>query len=207
MPDPISWSHAAPFLIAALVGGYLLGSVPFGLVVTKLAGLGDVRSIGSGNIGATNVLRTGRKDLAFATLVLDGGKGAAAVLIAMLWGPDMALVAGFGAVVGHLFPIWLKFKGGKGVATTLGVVGALAWPVGIACCVTWLVVAAAARYSSLAGLLSLASAPVFSWYILGDLQMVELTAAIAILIWFKHHENIRRLLKGEETKIGQKKAE
>ncbi|TQV80962.1 glycerol-3-phosphate 1-O-acyltransferase PlsY [Denitrobaculum tricleocarpae] len=207
MPDPISWSHAAPFLIAALVGGYLLGSVPFGLVVTKLAGLGDVRSIGSGNIGATNVLRTGRKDLAFATLVLDGGKGAAAVLIAMLWGPDMALVAGFGAVVGHLFPVWLKFKGGKGVATTLGVIAALAWPVGIACCVTWLLVAAAARYSSLAGLLSLASAPVFSWYILGDLQMVELTAAIAILIWFKHHENILRLLKGEETKIGQKKTE
>ncbi len=207
MPDPISWSHAAPFLMSALFGGYLLGSVPFGLVITKLAGLGDLRAVGSGNIGATNVLRTGRKDLAFATLFLDGGKGAAAVLIAMLWGPDMALMAGFGAVVGHLFPIWLKFKGGKGVATTLGAIGALAWPVGIACCVTWLLVAAAFRYSSLAGLLSLAAAPVFSWFILGDLQMVELTAAIAILVWYRHKENIGRLLKGEESKIGQKKTE
>ena len=207
MPDPISWSHAAPFLIAALVGGYLLGSIPFGLVVTKLAGLGDVRSIGSGNIGATNVLRTGRKDLAFATLVLDGGKGAAAVLIAMLWGPDMMLAAGFGAVVGHLFPVWLKFKGGKGVATTLGAITALAWPVGIACCATWLVVAAIFRYSSLAALLSLAAAPVYTWWLLGDLQMVELTAALAVLVWYRHQENIRRLLKGQESKIGHKKTE
>ncbi len=206
MPDPISWSHAAPFLIAALFGGYLLGSIPFGLVVTRLAGLGDVRAIGSGNIGATNVLRTGRKDLAFATVVLDGGKGAAAVLIAGIWGPEVTLAAGFGAVVGHLFPVWLKFKGGKGVATTLGVFIALAWPVGIACCASWLVVAAAARYSSLAALLSLALAPVYSWFLLGDLQMVELTAAIAVLVWYRHHENIRRLLKGEETKIGQKKS-
>lgn len=207
MPDPISWSYAAPYLIAALFGGYLLGSIPFGLVITKLAGLGDLRSIGSGNIGATNVLRTGRKDLAFATVLLDGGKGAAAVLIASIWGPEVMLAAGFGAVVGHLFPVWLRFKGGKGVATTLGAITALAWPVGIACCATWLVVAAAARYSSLAGLLSLASAPFYAWFILGDLQMVELTAAIAILVWFRHQENIRRLLKGEETKIGKKKAE
>ncbi|WP_282609679.1 glycerol-3-phosphate 1-O-acyltransferase PlsY [Pelagibius sp. Alg239-R121] len=207
MPDPISWTHAAPYLITALVGGYLLGSIPFGLVMTRLAGLGDVRAIGSGNIGATNVLRTGRKDLAFATLVLDGGKGAAAVLIAMLWGPDVTLAAGFGAVVGHLFPVWLKFKGGKGVATTLGVITALAWPVGIACCATWLVAAAVFRYSSLAALLSLAAAPAYSWWLLGDLQMVELTLSLAVLVWYRHQENIRRLLKGEESKIGQKKTE
>ena len=206
MPDPISWSHAAPYLIAALVGGYLLGSVPFGLVLTRLAGLGDLRAIGSGNIGATNVLRTGRKDLAAATVLLDGGKGAVAVFIAMLWGPEVTLAAGFGAFVGHLFPIWLKFKGGKGVATTLGVIIALAWPVGVACCATWLLVAAIFRYSSLAGILSLAAAPAYSWWLLGDLQMVELTAAIAILVVYKHRENIRRLLQGQESKIGQKKS-
>lgn len=205
MPDPISWSHAAPYLITALIAGYLLGSVPFGLVITRLAGLGDLRAIGSGNIGATNVLRTGRKDLAFATLVLDSGKGAVAVVIATLWGPDVTLAAGFGAVAGHLFPVWLKFKGGKGVATTLGAIIALAWPVGAACCATWLVVAAVFRYSSLAGLLSIAAAPIYSWWFLGDFQMVELTACLAILVWYKHHENIRRLIKGEESKIGQKK--
>jgi glycerol-3-phosphate acyltransferase PlsY len=207
MPDPISWAYEAPYLIAALIGGYLLGSVPFGMFVTRLAGFGDVRAIGSGNIGATNVLRTGRKDLALATLVLDGGKGAAAVFIAALWGPDLALTAGFAAVVGHLFPIWLKFKGGKGVATALGVIATLAWPVGIACCLTWLAVAAIFRYSSLASLLSLAAAPLFSWLLLGDLQMVELTAALALLIWLRHQENIRRLVRGEESKIGQKKPE
>lgn len=207
MPDPISWSHAAPFLITALIAGYLLGSVPFGLVITRLAGAGDLRAIGSGNIGATNVLRTGRKDLAFATLVLDSGKGAIAVLIAMAWGPEVTLAAGFGAVVGHLFPVWLKFKGGKGVATTLGAIIALAWPVGAACCATWLLVAALFRYSSLAGLLSIAAAPAYSWWLLGDLQMVELTALLAVLVWYKHHENIRRLMKGQETKIGQKKSE
>jgi glycerol-3-phosphate acyltransferase PlsY len=207
MPDPISWAYEAPYLIAALIGGYLLGSVPFGMFVTRLAGFGDVRAIGSGNIGATNVLRTGRKDLALATLVLDGGKGAGAVFIAAHWGPDLALTAGFAAVVGHLFPIWLKFKGGKGVATALGVITTLAWPVGIACCLTWLAVAAIFRYSSLASLLSLAAAPLFSWLLLGDLQMVELTAALALLIWLRHQENIRRLVRGEESKIGQKKPE
>ena len=155
MPDPISWEHALPYLLAALFGGYLLGSVPFGLVVTRLAGLGDLRTIGSGNIGATNVLRTGRKGLAAATLLLDGGKGAAAVLIAALWGPDMALTAAFGAVLGHLFPVWLGFKGGKGVATTLGVFLALSPLLGAACCALWLIFAFLFRYSSLAALLSL----------------------------------------------------
>jgi len=202
MPDPISWSHAAPYLALAFVGGYLLGSVPFGLFLTKLAGLGDLRGIGSGNIGTTNVLRTGRKDLAAATLFLDGGKGAAAVLIAKIWGPEVALLAALGAVLGHLFPIWLRFKGGKGVATTLGVFLALAWQVGVAACATWLVVAVAFRYSSLSALIAVAAAPLYAWWFLGDLQLVELMAALAVLVWIRHYENIRRLLKGEESKIG-----
>ncbi len=205
MPDPISWEYAWPYITTALIGGYLLGSIPFGLLLTRLAGLGDVRQIGSGNIGATNVLRTGRKGLAAATLLLDGGKGAAAVLIAQMWGPDMAITAAFGAVLGHLFPVWLGFRGGKGVATTLGVLLALDWRIGAACCALWLLVAFATRYSSLAALLSLGAAPVLSWFILGDLQMVQLTAVLTLLVWIRHHENIRRLLTGQETKIGQKK--
>jgi glycerol-3-phosphate acyltransferase PlsY len=205
MPDPISWEFAWPYLLAALVGGYLLGSIPFGLVLTRLAGLGDVRKIGSGNIGATNVLRTGHKGLAAATLLLDAGKGAAAVLLAKLWGPDMALVAAFGAVVGHLFPVWLAFKGGKGVATTLGALLALSLPLGAASCLLWLLVAAVFRYSSLAALVAVAAAPVISWFLLADLQMVQLTGALALLVWLRHHENIRRLLSGQESKIGGKK--
>ena len=137
-----------PHVIAALLG-YLLGSIPFGLVLTKLAGLGDIRSIGSGNIGATNVLRTGRKDLALATLLLDGGKGAVAVLIARLVSEDLTVIAGGAAILGHLFPVWLKFKGGKGVATTLGTLIAVNWMVGIGACLVWLVVALLFRYSSL----------------------------------------------------------
>jgi glycerol-3-phosphate acyltransferase PlsY len=205
MPDPISWEFAWPYITAALVGGYLLGSIPFGLLLTRLAGLGDIRQIGSGNIGTTNVLRTGRKGLAAATLLLDGGKGAAAVLIAQMWGPDMAITAAFGAVLGHLFPVWLGFKGGKGVATTLGVLLTLSPAVGSLCCLGWLVVAFLFRYSSLAALISLGSAPVLSWFLLGDLQMVQLTAALAALVWIRHHENIRRLLTGQESKIGAKK--
>jgi len=204
MPDPISWSLAGPYLAAALVLGYLLGAVPFGLVLTRLAGLGDLRAQGSGNIGATNVLRTGRKDLAAATLILDAGKGAAAVLVAGLWGPDMALMAAYGAVLGHLFPVWLKFKGGKGVATTLGVHLALAWPMGAAACATWLLVAAVTRYSSLAALISLAAAPGFAWWLLGNLQTVQYAGVIAVLVWLRHHENIRRLLTGRESRIGQR---
>lgn len=205
MPDPISWEFAWPYLLTALIGGYLLGSIPFGLVLTRLAGLGDVRKIGSGNIGATNVLRTGNKALAAATLLLDGGKGAAAVLIAKSWGPDMALVAAFGAVVGHLFPVWLAFKGGKGVATTLGVLLALSPLLGAASCLLWLIVAAVFRYSSLAALAAVAAAPVVAWYLLRDLQMVQLTGALALLVWLRHHENIRRLLTGQEPRIGRKK--
>jgi len=202
MPDPISWEFAWPYLAAALLGGYLLGSIPFGLVLTRLAGLGDIRSIGSGNIGTTNVLRTGRKGLAAATLLLDGGKGAAAVLIAGIWGPDTALTAGFGALLGHLFPVWLKFKGGKGVATALGVLLAVAWPVGVAVCLSWLAVALLFRISSLSALVSLALSPLFAWLFMKDLQLVQFMIFIAVPVWFKHHANIRRLLKGEEPRIG-----
>ena len=205
MPDPISWEFAWPYLMGALVAGYIIGSLPFGLLLTKVAGLGDIRSIGSGNIGSTNVLRTGRKDLALLTLILDGGKGAAAVLIALyFFGPDSALMAGLGSVIGHMFPVWLRFKGGKGVATTLGVVLALHFLVGVAACLTWMVVAALFRYSSLSALLATAAMPVFSWFIGHDLQLVEMTGLLALLVWSRHHENIRRLLKGEESKIGKK---
>ena len=206
MPDPISWEFAGPYLIAALIGGYLLGAIPFGLVLTRLAGLGDIRKMGSGNIGATNVLRTGRKGLAAATLLLDGGKGAAAVLIAGIWGPDTSLMAGLGAMLGHLFPVWLKFKGGKGVATALGILLAIAWPVGLACCATWLAVAGIFRFSSLSALVAFLAAPLYAWLLLGDLQMVEFAAILAALVWVRHHSNIRRLLKGEEERIGEPKS-
>ncbi len=202
MPDPISWEFAWPYLLAALLGGYLLGSIPFGLVLTRLAGLGDIRKIGSGNIGTTNVLRTGRKDLAALTLLLDAGKGAAAVLIARLWGPDVMLMAGFGAVLGHMFPVWLRFRGGKGVATTLGVHLAMAWPLGLITCALWLLVALVTRFSSLAALISIGLSPLTVWFVARDLQLVEFTVIVAVAVWLKHHENIRRLLKGEESKIG-----
>ena len=204
MPDPISWEFAWPYLVAALFGGYLPGSVPFGLVLTKLAGLGDLRGIGSGNIGATNVLRSGRKDLAAATLVLDGGKGAAAVLIGWIWGPDTALMAGLGAMLGHLFPVWLRFKGGKGIATAFGVLLAIAWPVGLACGLIWLSLAFAFRISSLAAVLTTLAAPPLAWFLTADLQIVQFMAILAVLVLYKHASNIRRLLKGEEPKIGRK---
>jgi glycerol-3-phosphate acyltransferase PlsY len=204
MPDPISWDYAAPYLIAALVGGYLLGSVPFGLLVTRLAGLGDLRRMGSGNIGTTNVLRTGRKDLAAATLLLDGDKGAAAVLLAGLFGPDTALVAALGAVLGHLFPVWLKFRGGKGVATTLGVLLALAWPVGLAACATWLLVALVVRISSAAALVATALSPLWAWLIREDLQLAQMCLILAVLVWLRHWQNIGRLVRGREPKIGRR---
>lgn len=205
MPDPLGgFAYTWP-LLAAFVGGYLLGSIPFGLVLTKLAGLGDIRQMGSGNIGATNVLRTGNKALAAATLFLDGAKGAVAVLLAGMFGPDMAVLAGGGAFLGHLFPVWLRFRGGKGVATFLGVLLAIAWPVGIACCLTWLAVAAILRYSSLAALVAAAASPLYAYW-LADWQRMELAVAMTVLIFIRHHANIRRLLKGEEPKIGRKKA-
>ncbi len=201
MPDLIGdLSYTWPFYAAAL-GGYLVGSIPFGLVLTRLAGHGDIRNIGSGNIGATNVLRTGAKGLALATLLLDGGKGAAAVLIAGIWGLDMALLAGAWALLGHLFPIWLRFAGGKGVATALGILLAMAWPVGVLACLTWLAVAALLRYSSLAALVALAAAPLLAWG-LAEPQIVELSGFIAVLVWLRHWRNIARLVGGREPKIG-----
>ncbi|HSE77800.1 MAG TPA: glycerol-3-phosphate 1-O-acyltransferase PlsY [Alphaproteobacteria bacterium] len=205
MPDPISWSFVWPYFLAAFAGAYLLGSIPFGLVVTRAAGLGDIRAIGSGNIGATNVLRTGRKWLAALTLALDGAKGALAVLLAQQWGPDMGLMAGYGALVGHMFPVWLRFKGGKGMATALGIWLVIALPVGLAACATWLVVAALSRYSSLASLLSLAASPLYAWYISGDLQLVQFGIIVTALVWTRHHANLRRLLTGQESRIGRTK--
>jgi glycerol-3-phosphate acyltransferase PlsY len=190
-------------VLAALLG-YLLGSIPFGLLLTRLAGLGDIRSIGSGNIGATNVLRTGRKDLALATLLLDGGKGAVAVLIARPISEDLTVIAGGAAILGHLFPIWLKFKGGKGVATTLGTLIAANWMVGIDACLVWLAMAVLFRYSSLAALTAVAAAPFIALW-LGSVPQAWLAAFAAVLVWIRHHENIRRLLKGEEPKIGKKR--
>jgi len=187
--------------------GYLLGSIPFGLLLTRIAGAGDLRGIGSGNIGATNVLRTGRRGLAAATLVLDGVKGAAAVLIAgLVADPDAAMFAGLAAVLGHLFPIWLGFKGGKGVATGLGVLIAAAWPVGLAACAVWLVVAAIARLSSLASLAAFASAPCAA-LILEDFSVVKLALTIAVLVFVRHQANIRRLVAGTEPRIGRRDTE
>ena len=190
------------YILLGTLLGYMLGSIPFGLLLTRVAGLGDIRAIGSGSIGATNVLRTGRKGLAGATLLLDGLKGAAAVLIALwLAGHDAALWAGFGAILGHLFPVWLGFHGGKGVATGYGVLIAVAWPVGLAAGAIWLVVARLARISSLAGLVSFAAAPVLA-ALLADSGVVKLALAIAVLVFIRHHANIRRLLAGTEPRIG-----
>ncbi|HXP96841.1 MAG TPA: glycerol-3-phosphate 1-O-acyltransferase PlsY [Telmatospirillum sp.] len=194
----------AALLLAAILG-YLLGSIPFGLVLTRMAGLGDIRAIGSGNIGATNVLRTGRKGLAAATLVLDSGKGAFAAFAAMwVLGTDAGLVAGFAAVLGHNFPVWLKFKGGKGVATTLGVLLITAWPVGVGACLTWLVIAGLFRISSLAALTALLASPVIA-LIFATPAHALMAAGLAILGFIRHRANIRRLLKGEEPRIGGKK--
>jgi acyl phosphate:glycerol-3-phosphate acyltransferase len=189
----------------ALILGYLLGTIPFGLVVTRLAGTGDIRAIGSGNIGATNVLRTGHKGLAAATLLGDMLKGTAAVLIASwLWGRDASLAAALGAVVGHVFPVWLGFKGGKGVATYIGVLLGVAWPAVIAFAIVWGAVAAALRYSSLAGLLASSITPAFLLFWTGDTVVALLFLAITILLWVMHRANISRLINGTETKIGQK---
>ncbi len=186
----------------ALALGYLLGSIPFGMVLTRLAGAGDLRQIGSGNIGATNVLRTGRKDLAAATLVLDALKATAAVLLAAwLFGPVGALPAAAGAILGHLYPVWLRFRGGKGVATYLGGLIGVAWPAAIAFAVVWLGVAYATRYSSAAALAATVASPLVAFAI-GLPEVGFVFAILAALVWFKHSANIGRLLSGTESKIG-----
>ncbi|MAU41614.1 MAG: acyl-phosphate glycerol 3-phosphate acyltransferase [Kordiimonas sp.] len=195
-------------ITGVILGGYILGSIPFGLLLTSLAGYGDIRKIGSGNIGATNVLRTGNRPLALLTLLLDSGKGAIAVIIAkLLWDEDLlALLAGGGAFIGHLYPLWLKFKGGKGVATFLGTIIALSWPVGVACCLTWIIVAAATRLSSLSALIAALLSPVYS-YFFATSHMAILCLLLTGLIYIRHKENIRRILEGTEPKIGHKKKE
>jgi len=187
----------------ALIFGYLCGSIPFGLILTRLAGTQDLRSVGSGNIGATNVLRTGRKGLAAATLLGDALKGTAAVLVTQhFWGPEPAMIAGLGAFLGHLFPVWLGFKGGKGVATYIGVLLGLAWPIALSFCLIWLATAALTRYSSLAALVASAATPVLLW-IIGAPAQALLFASLSVLLWIMHRGNIVRLWQGTESRIGQ----
>ena len=199
MAQTIGWAG----YLAALLLGYLLGSIPFGLLLTRLAGTADIRAIGSGSIGATNVLRTGRKGLAAATLVGDMLKGTAAVLLMdAWWGHDHALLAGLGAFLGHLFPVWLRFKGGKGVATYLGILIGLSWPAALGFGVVWLAVAALTRYSSLAALIASAATPVVLWA-LDERQDAQWFIVLTALIFIMHRTNIRRLLAGTEGRIGR----
>ena len=201
MINPGEFATALPVLAAAFVFGYLCGSIPFGLIITRLAGTADIRGIGSGNIGATNVLRTGHRGLAAATLVGDAVKGTVAVLVATRLGADTAIAAAVGAFLGHLFPVWLKFKGGKGVATFIGLLIAFAWPAALGFCAVWLAVAFATRYSSLAALVASAAAPLLMWHFAGPHE-AALFAALAVLLWIMHRANIARLLAGTEGKIG-----
>lgn len=194
-----------PLLILAAVAGYLLGSIPFGLVLTRMAGLGDIRTVGSGNIGATNVLRTGRKDLALATLVLDAGKaGIACLIFTFAVSTPAGLVAGGAAFLGHCFPIWLNFKGGKGVATFLGTLIAAHWPVGLLVCATWLGMALVARISSLSALVAAAAAPLLALAFARE-DVAILAVFLAALLYWRHGANIQRLLNGTEPRIGAKK--
>ncbi len=203
MPD---FTSSPVLLIVVAVLSYLLGSIPFGVVITRAMGLGDLRKIGSGNIGATNVLRTGNKGAAAATLILDAAKGAVAVLIARVAvGEDAAQVAAMASFLGHLFPVWLGFKGGKGVATFLGTLLALDWRVGLACCVTWLVVALVTRISSLSALIA-AALSTFYLMIFREGQMIGLTVILTLLVYIRHWANLERIKAGTEPKIGQKKA-
>jgi glycerol-3-phosphate acyltransferase PlsY len=203
MPDPISWGLVWKFYLAALVGGYLLGSIPFGLIITRLGGAGDIRSVGSGNIGATNVLRTGNKLLAGLTLLGDALKGTAAVYFGAMWGPETAIIAAFGAFIGHCFPVWLKFRGGKGVATYFGLLLGLNMLAFFAAALVWLATAALTRYSSLSALLATAAAPAVL-YFTGRVQLAELFFVITLILWLRHRQNIARLASGTEGRIGSK---
>jgi glycerol-3-phosphate acyltransferase PlsY len=198
IPQVMSWERGLPWFALALLGGYLLGAIPFGVIVAKARGLGDLRKVGSGNIGATNVLRTGDRKAALMVLLLDAGKGALAVALFAAWGPLTAMLAGLGAFLGHLFPVWLRFRGGKGVATFLGLMLALHWPTGLA-------TAFATRYSSLSALVAAAASP-FALMAFSQWGAVLLAAALAAMLWLAHARNIGRLLRGEEPRIGQAKA-
>ncbi len=194
---------ASPYSWVALAAGYVLGSTPFGLIFTRMAGLGDVRAVGSGNIGATNVLRMGNGWVAAATLLGDVFKGTAAVLLAGSWSPFLGLIAGFGAFLGHLYPFWLKFNGGKGVATFIGVLMALSWQAVLVFALVWLSLAALVRYSSLASLMASLSAPIVFYFIGATFSAITF-ALMTLILWIKHRQNISRLLTGQESKIGQK---
>jgi glycerol-3-phosphate acyltransferase PlsY len=204
MSDQNDWAGNLPLYAAAVIFGYLLGSIPFGLIITRIAGLGDVRRIGSGNIGATNVLRTGNRKLAALTLLMDALKGTVAVLVASAFGPGLGLAAGFAAFLGHLFPIWLGFKGGKGVATYLGVLIALSWQAALVFAVVWIAVAWLSRYSSLAALLAAVAVPVSLAFVFGPAGVAWLFTVMSLIVFAKHHANIRRLLDGNESRIGAK---
>ena len=215
MPDPLGgFAYTWPLYAAGLLG-FLLGSIPFGPLLARLAGAEDPRRVGSGNIGATNVLRTGRRGLALATLAGDAGKGAAAALAGDVWGPDMQVVACAAAVFGHMFTPWLRFRGGKGVATVFGVLAVMSWPVALAAGAVWLAVAAATRYASLASMAAMIAAPAAFWAMLdaqfdgrlsamwpGEPQQMQMTALVAVAVLLRHHGNLRRLLAGEESRIG-----
>ncbi len=203
MPDFATWSTSLPVTLAAMAFGYLLGSIPFGLIFAKMAGLGDIRNIGSGNIGATNVLRSGRKGVAAATLVADMLKGSVAVWIAGKFGMEAAIVAGLGAFLGHCFPLWLGFKGGKGVATYLGVLLALAWQGALVFAFVWLTIAASFRYSSLAALVAAVAVPAYLFWA-GHQQVAYLYLILSLLVFLFHRANISRLLSGKESRIGNK---
>ena len=192
-------SISQTYVLTAIIA-YLVGSIPFGLILVNITGAGNLREIGSGNIGATNVLRTGHKNIAIATLILDCGKGGVTVIVAQSYGLDLAVIAGVCSVVGHIFPIWLKFRGGKGVATVLGVLLAIAWQVGLTAVATWLIIAAIFRYSSLAAILALTLSTVYAWY-LPDTNVSIMTTLIAGLSILRHKENMWRLIKGKESKI------
>lgn len=213
MPTEIDFIAAAPLLFVALALGYLLGSIPFGLLLTRAAGLGDIRAIGSGNIGATNALRTGNRWVAGGTLIGDAAKGAVAVLLmgtlAAKTGSSVGWMSGLaalGAFLGHVFPVWLGFRGGKGVSTFIGILLALHWPVGLLFCATWAVVALVSRYSSLSALVAALLTPVYlAW--LNQWEYVGLGVLLVLLIYFAHRDNISRLISGTESRIGQKKSE